>query len=86
MHFDLSDIVGCYVNKPGISPPAIIESTIKTADLYIVCMNIPKDPNVFTWTTQTINVFGNKDDIEQIVASLDRKLKGKNLIIVEMLL
>ena len=76
VHFDVSDVIGYHVNKAGISPPTIIETTNKTADLYIVVMNIPKDPTVFTWSTRTICVFGNEDDVQQFAVSLNRALRG----------
>ena len=78
MHFDTSDVIGYHVHKSGTCPPAIIKTTNKTADLYIVIMNIPKDPNVYTWTARTISVFGNDDEVEEFTTSLNCKLRGKN--------
>ena len=53
--------------------------TNNTAVLYILCMDIPNDPNVFAWKTRTINVFGNTEDADRFSSTLDRKLKGKSV-------
>ena len=65
------------LNKADTTTPGIIANANKATALYIVCMEIPEDPDIPTWTTRTINLFGSTDEVEAFTDSLDRKMKGK---------
>ena len=74
--FHKSDIIGYHINKADSPVPTVINKPNKSAALHILCINVPTDPKVLKWTTETINVMGTEEEGAQLVASLDQKMKG----------
>ena len=79
--FHISDVIGYHIKKAGTILPEIITNAKEEAALYILCMKVPTDTTTRTWTTETINVFGNTEEVDRLIANIDHKLKGKGNVI-----
>ena len=84
MNVQIIDVIGYHVNKLDCAVPTTITNPIESAALYIEYIDVQTDNGALT--TDTININGHAEEIENLTTALDQKMKGIKIMILVIII